>query len=198
MREVRSWPCDQVGLPERCRDGSSRQHRPALGEPSAPTVMRSTTMAKRPRWRLSLARPAKNHVVLEVGTGSEYQAAVLSRLVARVYTVEIVEPLAREAAANLKRTGYDNVMVRAGDGYNGCPRARSIRRHCGDCGCEPHPAAACGPAEAGWPPRPSGWGHVHVAKPHGHRKGRARRYINECGHSGPVCASHRRGQGRPA
>jgi protein-L-isoaspartate(D-aspartate) O-methyltransferase len=83
--------------------------------------MRSTTMAKRPRWRLSLARPAKNHVVLEVGTGSEYQAAVLSRLVARVYTVEIVEPLAREAAANLKRTGYDNVMVRAGDGYNGWP-----------------------------------------------------------------------------
>ena len=69
----------------------------------------------------SLARPAKNHVVLEVGTGSGYQAAVLSRLVARVYTVEIVEPLAREAAANLKRIGYDNVMVRAGDGYKGWP-----------------------------------------------------------------------------
>ena len=53
--------------------------------------------------------------------GLGYQAAVLSRLVARVYTIEIVEPLAQEAAANLKRIGYDNVMVRAGDGYKGWP-----------------------------------------------------------------------------
>ena len=50
----------------------------------------------------SLAKPAKDHVVLEVGTGSGYQAAVLSRLVARVYSIEIVEPLARKAAANLR------------------------------------------------------------------------------------------------
>jgi protein-L-isoaspartate(D-aspartate) O-methyltransferase len=69
----------------------------------------------------SLARPAKDHVVLEVGTGSGYQAAVLSRLVARVYTIEIVEPLAQDAAANLKRIGYNNVIVRAGDGYKGWP-----------------------------------------------------------------------------
>jgi protein-L-isoaspartate(D-aspartate) O-methyltransferase len=46
---------------------------------------------------------------------------VLSRLVARVYSIEIVEPLARKAAANLKRIGYDNVTVRAGDGYKGWP-----------------------------------------------------------------------------
>lgn len=69
----------------------------------------------------TLARPAKDHVVLEVGTGSGYQAAALSRLVRHVYSIEIVEPLAKEAAANLKRIGYDNVTVRAGDGYKGWP-----------------------------------------------------------------------------
>ena len=69
----------------------------------------------------TLVRPAKHHVVLEVGTGSGYQAAVLSRLVARVYSLEIVEPLAQEAAAKLRGLGYDNVFVRAGDGYKGWP-----------------------------------------------------------------------------
>ena len=63
----------------------------------------------------------KHHVVLEVGTGSGYQSAVLSRLVARVYSIEIVEPLAQESAAKLKGSGYDNVLVRAGDGYRGWP-----------------------------------------------------------------------------
>src|SRR5215210_4021832 len=69
----------------------------------------------------SLAKPAKNHVVLEVGTGSGYQAAVLSRLVAQVYSIELVEPLARRAAERLKALGYDNVTVRQGDGYKGWP-----------------------------------------------------------------------------
>src|SRR5215218_8726336 len=67
----------------------------------------------------SLARPAKNHVVLEIGTGSGYQAAVLSRLVAQVYSIELVEPLTRHAAERLKALGYDNVIVRQGDGYQG-------------------------------------------------------------------------------
>jgi protein-L-isoaspartate(D-aspartate) O-methyltransferase len=62
-------------------------------------------------------RPADR--VLEIGTGSGYQAAVLSPLVADVYTIEIVEPLARRAEADLKRLGYKNVKVRAGDGYKG-------------------------------------------------------------------------------
>jgi protein-L-isoaspartate(D-aspartate) O-methyltransferase len=61
--------------------------------------------------------------VLEIGTGSGYQAAVLSVLVKEVYTIEIVEPLARRAAADLKRLGYTNVTVRAGDGYQGWPAA---------------------------------------------------------------------------
>ena len=59
--------------------------------------------------------------VLEVGTGSGYQAAVLARLARHVYTIEIVEPLARRAAGDLKRLGFQNVTVRAGDGYKGWP-----------------------------------------------------------------------------
>jgi len=61
--------------------------------------------------------------VLEVGTGSGYQAAVLAEIVARVYTIEIVTPLAEESRERLKRLGYDNVQVRAGDGYQGWPEA---------------------------------------------------------------------------
>jgi protein-L-isoaspartate(D-aspartate) O-methyltransferase len=59
--------------------------------------------------------------VLEIGTGSGYQAAILSRLVSEVYTIEIVEPLAKRAASDLKRLGYENVKVLAGDGYKGWP-----------------------------------------------------------------------------
>ena len=68
-----------------------------------------------------LARPAKHHVVLEVGTGSGYQAAVLSPLVARVFSIEIVEPLANRAADRLQELGFHNVSVRQGDGYKGWP-----------------------------------------------------------------------------
>ena len=59
--------------------------------------------------------------VLEVGTGSGYQAAVLAELGGAVYTIEIVEPLAREARQRLDRTGYRNVLTRIGDGYRGWP-----------------------------------------------------------------------------
>ena len=61
--------------------------------------------------------------VLEVGTGSGYQAAVLSVLVREVCSIEIVEPLANEAAERLRQLGYANVKVRAGDGYRGWPDA---------------------------------------------------------------------------
>jgi protein-L-isoaspartate(D-aspartate) O-methyltransferase len=57
--------------------------------------------------------------VLEIGTGSGYQAAVLAELVAEVYTIEIIEPLAREAARRLAAAGYRNVTTRVGDGYRG-------------------------------------------------------------------------------
>jgi protein-L-isoaspartate(D-aspartate) O-methyltransferase len=59
--------------------------------------------------------------VLEVGTGSGYQAAVLAETAAEVFSIEIVEPLARTAAARLKALGYHRVAVRAGDGYAGWP-----------------------------------------------------------------------------
>jgi len=67
-----------------------------------------------------LAPKSTDHV-LEIGTGSGYQAAVLSKLVAEVNTIEIVEPLARRAEADLQRLGFKNVSVRAGDGYQGWP-----------------------------------------------------------------------------
>jgi protein-L-isoaspartate(D-aspartate) O-methyltransferase len=59
--------------------------------------------------------------VLEIGTGSGYQAAVLARLVKEVYTIEIVTDLATRAETDLRRLGYTNVFVRAGDGYLGWP-----------------------------------------------------------------------------
>jgi protein-L-isoaspartate(D-aspartate) O-methyltransferase len=61
--------------------------------------------------------------VLEVGTGSGYQAAVLAELAGEVYSIEILEPLARRAAATLAELGYGKVKVRAGDGYLGWPEA---------------------------------------------------------------------------
>jgi protein-L-isoaspartate(D-aspartate) O-methyltransferase len=66
-------------------------------------------------------RPQPGQRVLEIGTGSGYQAAVLSGLVAEVYSIEIVEPLAKSAEATLQRLGYKNVHVKAGDGYKGWP-----------------------------------------------------------------------------
>jgi protein-L-isoaspartate(D-aspartate) O-methyltransferase len=59
--------------------------------------------------------------VLEVGTGSGYQAAILAELVAEVYTIEIVEPLAKTSEEILQRLGYKNVHVKVGDGYKGWP-----------------------------------------------------------------------------
>jgi protein-L-isoaspartate(D-aspartate) O-methyltransferase len=63
--------------------------------------------------------PRPTDRVLEIGTGSGYQAAVLSRLVKQVYTIEIQKPLAERARATIKRLGYKNVEVRYGDGYEG-------------------------------------------------------------------------------
>ena len=57
--------------------------------------------------------------VLEVGTGSGYQAAVLAKLVKQVYSIEIIEPLAQEAAERLERLGYENIETKLGDGYFG-------------------------------------------------------------------------------
>ncbi len=68
-----------------------------------------------------LLDPQPGDVMLEVGTGSGYQAAVLSGLVDHLYSIEIVEELAASAAEVLAKLGYSNVTVRAGDGYAGWP-----------------------------------------------------------------------------
>jgi len=66
-----------------------------------------------------LVDPQPGDVVLEVGTGSGYQAAVLAKLVEQVYSIEIIEPLATQAAGRLERLGYGNVTTKLGDGYFG-------------------------------------------------------------------------------
>jgi protein-L-isoaspartate(D-aspartate) O-methyltransferase len=68
-----------------------------------------------------LLEPKGEHRVLEIGTGSGYQAAVLSPLVAQVYTIEIIEPLGNAARQRLATLGYKNIEVRVGDGYFGWP-----------------------------------------------------------------------------
>jgi len=68
-----------------------------------------------------LANVAPDDVVLEVGTGSGYQAAILAHLARKVCTIEIIPPLAEAAAKALRDLAYDNVSVRLGDGYGGWP-----------------------------------------------------------------------------
>jgi protein-L-isoaspartate(D-aspartate) O-methyltransferase len=68
-----------------------------------------------------LADVGKNDIVLEIGTGSGYQAAVLAELAQHVYTIEIIESLGLRAQEDLARLGYDKVTVRIGDGYAGWP-----------------------------------------------------------------------------
>jgi protein-L-isoaspartate(D-aspartate) O-methyltransferase len=68
-------------------------------------------------------KPTPSDRVLEIGTGSGYQAAILAEMVAEVYTIEIVAPLAERARATLAELDYQNIRVRAGDGYLGWPEA---------------------------------------------------------------------------
>jgi len=71
-----------------------------------------------------LLEPKEEHRVLEIGTGSGYQSAVLSPLVAQVYSIEIIEPLGTAARRRLETLGYKNIEVRVGDGYFGWPEKR--------------------------------------------------------------------------
>jgi len=101
-----------------------------------PSILRSLAYADRPlpighgqtisqpfivAFMTEALNPAPADRVLEIGTGSGYQAAVLAELVAKVYTIEIVSPLGERARADLARLGYGNVFVRVGDGYEGWP-----------------------------------------------------------------------------
>jgi protein-L-isoaspartate(D-aspartate) O-methyltransferase len=75
-----------------------------------------------------LLEPAPTDRVLEIGTGSGYQAAILAKLVTHVYSIEIVPELARSAAGTLEQLGYSNVTVREGDGYKGWPEHAPYNR----------------------------------------------------------------------
>ena len=75
-----------------------------------------------------LLEPKKNHRVLEIGTGSGYQAAIMSGLVRELYSIEIVPELARSAADTLASLGFRNVTVREGDGYRGWPEMAPFDR----------------------------------------------------------------------
>ena len=104
-------------VPERLHAAAYEDHPLPIGHDqtiSQPYIVAFMTQALEPR---VVDR------ILEIGTGSGYQAAVLGELVAEVYSIEIVEALARRAAADLKRLGVKNVKVRAGDGYAGWPEA---------------------------------------------------------------------------
>jgi protein-L-isoaspartate(D-aspartate) O-methyltransferase len=81
------------------------------------------------------------HRVLEIGTGSGYQAAVLGELCDHVYTMEIVAPLGRRAAKLLKELGYSQVQVRVGNGYEGWPQAAPFDRIIVTCAPEDIPQA---------------------------------------------------------
>jgi len=85
--------------------------------------------------------PQPDDRVLEIGTGSGYQAAVLSPLVKEVYTLEIISRLGRRAKRTLKRLGYDNVHVRIGDGYQGWPEKAPFDKIIVTCSPERIPAA---------------------------------------------------------
>ncbi len=102
-------------VPERYR-GAAYDNRPLpIGEGqtiSQPYIVALMT---------ELAAVDEESVVLEVGTGSGYQAAVLAEMASHVYTIEIVDVLARQAARKLEELGYQNVSVRSGDGYAGWP-----------------------------------------------------------------------------
>lgn len=102
-------------VPEHLADQAYRNRALPIGEGqtiSQPFIVALST---------DLLEPQPDDTVLEVGTGSGYQAAVLAELVREVHSIEIVEPLGREAARLLRELGYDNIDTRIGDGYRGWP-----------------------------------------------------------------------------
>ena len=114
LEAMRRVPRDRFVPPE-LRDQAYRDsplpigHRQTISQPYIVALM------------TELIRPAPGMRVLEIGTGSGYQAAVLAECVSKVFTIEILPELGREAARLLGELGYDNVATRIGDGYDGWP-----------------------------------------------------------------------------
>ena len=111
MRKVPRHEFVPAGVRDRAHDDGPLPigHRQTISQPYIVALM------------TELAAVTPTSKVLEIGTGSGYQAAVLAELARDVYSIEIVEPLAREADATLRRLGYERVRLRTGDGYRGWP-----------------------------------------------------------------------------
>ena len=135
IEEIRSWAArDSIVESGQFEDGALRALSRVPRQEFVPGHLRSEAWENHPlpigygqtisqpyivALMTDLVRPRPDHVVLEVGTGSGYRAAVLAELVERVYSLEIIEPLAEQAAKRLRRLGYENVETRLGDGYFG-------------------------------------------------------------------------------
>ena len=114
LAAIRAVPRHEF-VPEVMRDEAYRDHPLPIGHGqtiSQPYIVAFMTEA---------IHPEPGEKILEVGSGSGYQAAVLAQMGAEVYTIEIVEELAGIARHNLERLGYHNVHIRQGDGYRGWP-----------------------------------------------------------------------------
>lgn len=114
LRAMRTVPRHEF-VPQKLQNQAYEDHPLSIGYGatiSQPYIVAAMT---------ELLELSPKHTVLEIGTGSGYQAAVLSMLVDDVYSIEIVPELAKTAASTLKLHGYDNVIVRQGDGYLGWP-----------------------------------------------------------------------------
>ena len=102
-------------VPESSRDEAYADHPLPIGH--GQTISQPYIVA----YMTEMLKLKPEHTVLEIGTGSGYQAAVLAEIARKVYTVEIIEPLAARAAETLKKRGYENVEVKHGDGHFGWP-----------------------------------------------------------------------------
>ena len=109
-------------MPEAVRSEAYRDHPVSIG--SGQTISQPYIVG----FMSEALEIAPDHRVLEIGTGSGYQAAILGELAREVYTIEIVEPLAETARVTLAQLGYKNVHVRAGNGYAGWPEQAPFDR----------------------------------------------------------------------
>jgi protein-L-isoaspartate(D-aspartate) O-methyltransferase len=103
-------------VPERWRERAYEDNPLPIGE--GQTISQPYIVA----WMTELIGPKKGMRVLEIGTGSGYQAAILAECVGEVDTIEVVPSLGRNAEAVLREQGYRNIRVRIGDGYAGWPK----------------------------------------------------------------------------
>ncbi|MCF8363676.1 MAG: protein-L-isoaspartate(D-aspartate) O-methyltransferase [Prolixibacteraceae bacterium] len=112
LKAMRSVP-RHLFVPEKMRDYAYDNRPLPIGH--GQTISQPYIVA----FMTSTIQPKADYKVLEIGTGSGYQAAILSEIVDSVYTIEIVEPLYEQASERLADLGYDNVKVKYGDGYYG-------------------------------------------------------------------------------